>query len=66
MEMIDLKPGDFALIDWNGNLYHKIQHYHVVEVSKTTIRAIVAKNEPSDIDIYINIPIKDIKNYEKK
>jgi len=64
--MIDLKPGDLALIDWNGNLYHKIQHYYIVEVSKTVIRAIVAKNEPSDTDIYINIPIKDIKSYKIK
>jgi len=66
MEMINLKPGDLALIDWNGSINHKEQHYYIVEVSKTTVRAIVAKNEPSDTDIHINIPIKDIKNYEKK
>ena len=21
---INLKPGDFAMIDWNGSLYHKV------------------------------------------
>ena len=58
---IDLKPGDFAMIDWNGSLYHKVQHYHVLKVLKSEIYVRL-----DDSKILLKIPVKDINSYEIK
>jgi len=59
--MIDLKPGDFALIDWNGSIYNKKQHYHIVELRNNDIIVRVPGSK-----IKIIIQKKDIKHYEIK
>ena len=61
MERINLKPGDFAMIDWNGSLYHKVQHYHILKVLKSEIHVRL-----DDSEILLKIPVKDINSYEKK
>lgn len=54
-----LKPGDFAYIEWNGSMYNKKQHYHVLEVLRSEVHVRVPGS-------YIKKIIKksDIKDYE--
>jgi hypothetical protein len=57
----EIKPGDFALIEWNGGLYTKSQHYHVVDVENNRIRVRIPGSY-----ISLVIPKKNIKIYEPK
>jgi len=57
----EITAGDFALIEWNGDMYNKSQHYHVVEVQRKNIRVRVPGSY-----ISLLIPKKNIKNYEVK
>ena len=56
-----IEQGDFALIEWNGNEYTKIQHYHIVEVNKKSITVRVPGSY-----IKLIIPKSKIKRIEKK
>jgi len=58
---INLKPGDFACVEWTGPFYDRFEMYgHIVEINDKSIKLNV-----NDDKIFI-IPKQDINSYEIK
>lgn len=57
---MDIQNDDFALIEWNGGMYRKSQHYHILENNKTKIKVRVPGS-----NIKIEIPKNKISKIEK-
>jgi len=56
-----IKVGDIAKVTWNGNLYNKTIHGHIVEVTDKYIKLVELEGQKQ-----FRINRKDIKEYYVK